>query len=98
MGTFDRHVQGVVNYFFLIDWRNRRQNNTTIMVIMVQLLRKAGHKRGVHGVDDSFQAAWRSRKRKNSSVGDVEVCLARVSHMLQAIHLRRYIIHANSKL
>lgn len=35
---------------------------------------------------------------KNSSVGDVEVCLAHVCHMLQAIHLRRCIIHANSKL
>lgn len=100
VGTFDRHIQGVVNFlciFFLIDWRNRRQTNTTVMVIMVQPFRKAGCRHGVHGVGGSLQAASRSKKRKNSSVGDVEVCLAHVSHMLQAIHLRRYVIHANSK-
>lgn len=68
-----------------------------IMVTMVQLLGKMGCRRGIHGGGESLQAACRAKKRK-SSMGDVEACLARVSHMLQAIHLRRYIICANSKL
>lgn len=69
-----------------------------MMVKMVQLLRKMGRRRRIHGGGESLQAAWRAKKRKNSSVGDAEACLARVSHMLQAIHLRRYIICANSIL
>lgn len=71
VGTFDRHVQGVVNYFyfFLINWRSKRQTNTTMMIIMVQLLRKAGRRHGVHGVGDSLPAAGRSRKRKKQQRG-----------------------------
>lgn len=65
---------------------------------MVQFLGKMGRRRGIYGGGESLEAAWKAKKGKNSSMGDVEACLARVSHMLQAIHLRRYIICANSKL
>lgn len=45
-----------------------------------------------------FEQLGDQERGENSGGGGVEVCLAHVSHMLQAIHLRRYIIHANSKL
>lgn len=69
--TFDRRVQGVVNYFFffLIDWRNRRQNNTTMMVIMVQLLRRQGVGMGFVEWMTAFQQLGDQEREKTAAWG-----------------------------
>lgn len=69
--TFDRRVQGVVNYFFffLIDWRNRRQNNTTMMVIMVQLLRRQGVGMGFMEWMTAFQQLGDQEREKTAAWG-----------------------------
>lgn len=69
-----------------------------MMGTIAQLLGRTGRRSRMHGGGESLQAAWRAKREKNSSMGEVEACLACVSRMLQAIHLRRYIICANNKV